>query len=197
RNFAPYQFGQFRIMEFPRYRSFAQSFSNTVPFSEAIGFITRLKKPTDVDLTYFVTAHELAHQWWGHQLVGARVAGSNMMSETLAQYSAYMLMQQHYGKDYMRRVLRHYLDRYLRGRAGEVRHERPLALVEREDYVWYSKGGQIMYTLADYVGEEEINKALRDFLMEHRYANADMSQDLPYPDTRDLVAALRARTPAE
>ncbi len=149
-NFSPYQFTQYRIMEFPRYRTFAQSFPNTVPFSEGIGFITRVLKPTDVDLTYFVTAHELGHQWWGHQLVGGRVEGSNMMSETLAQYSAYMVMQQKYGKDYMRRVLRHFLDRYLRGRAGEVRRERPLALVQREDYVWYYKGGQIMYTLADY-----------------------------------------------
>jgi aminopeptidase N len=197
RSFAPYQFSQFRIMEFPRYRGFAQSFANTVPFSEDIGFITRLEKPTDVDLTYFVTAHELAHQWWGHQLIGGRVAGSNMMSETLAQYSAYMLMQHHYGKDYMRLVLRHYLDRYLRGRAGEVRRERPLALVERESYVWYEKGGQVMYTLADYIGEDHVNQALRDFLLQHRYANADSSLDAPYPDTRDLVAALRAQTPAE
>ena len=102
------------------------------PSPKAIGFITRMVKPTDVDLTYFVTAHELAHQWWGHQLIGGEVQGSNMMSETLAQYSAYMVMQQKYGKDYMHKVLRHYLDRYLRGRAGETRHEPPLALVQRE-----------------------------------------------------------------
>ena len=210
-HFSPYQFRQFRIMEFPRYRTFAQSFSNTVPFSEAIGFITRLRKPTDVDLTYFVTAHELGHQWWGHQLVGGRVEGSNMMSETLAQYSAYMVMQQKYGKDYMHRVLRYFLDRYLRGRAGEVRHEPPLALVQREPYVWYDKGGQIMYTLADYIGEEQIDRALHNFLMRYRYANADnqvdavggadarmadRSEQQPYPDTRMLVEALRARDAA-
>ncbi len=34
-HFSPYQFTQYRIMEFPRYRTFAQSFPNTVPFSEA------------------------------------------------------------------------------------------------------------------------------------------------------------------
>ncbi len=33
-HFSPYQFTQYRIMEFPRYRTFAQSFPNTVPFSE-------------------------------------------------------------------------------------------------------------------------------------------------------------------
>ncbi len=64
-HFSPFQFTQYRIMEFPRYRTFAQSFPNTVPFSEGIGFIARVEKPTDIDLTYFVTAHELGHQWWG------------------------------------------------------------------------------------------------------------------------------------
>jgi hypothetical protein len=207
--FSPYQFKQFRIMEFPRYRSFAQSFSNTVPFSEAIGFIMRMIKPTDIDLVWFVTGHELGHQWWAHQLIGGRVEGSNMMSETLAQYSAYMLTEHKYGKDYMHRVLRHYLDRYLRGRAGEVRHEPPLSLVQREPYVWYEKGGQIMYTLADTIGEDRVNRALHNFLMAHRYANADNQVDAagdthgagaesqPYPDTRMLVDALRAEAPPE
>ncbi len=209
KNFSAYQFNQFRIMEFPRYRTFAQSFPNTVPFSEAIGFISRVLKPTDVDLTWFVTAHELGHQWWAHQLVGGQVQGSNMLSETLAQYSAYMVMQQKYGKDYMHRVLRHYLDAYLRGRSGEVRGERPLSLVQREDYVWYQKGGQIMYTLADYVGEDKINLALHNFLMKYRYANArnqtdaaqresgSAAENQPYPDTRLLVEALREQTPPE
>ena len=207
--FSPYQFKQYRIMEFPRYRTFAQSFPNTVPFSEAIGFITRVRNSSDVDLTYFVTAHELGHQWWGHQLIGGLVEGSNMMAETLAQYSAYMVMQHKYGKDYMHRVMHHFLDRYLRGRAGEVRRERPLALVQREPYVWYEKGGQIMYSLADYIGEDRVDLALHDFLMRYRYANAhnqvDAADDVtgtaaanqPYPDTRLLVDALRAQTPPE
>ncbi len=208
-HFSPYQFSQYRIMEFPRYRGFAQSFPNTVPFSESIGFIGRMAHKDDVDLSYFVTAHELGHQWWAHQLIGGDVQGSNMMSETLAQYSAYMVMQQKYGKDYMHKVLVHFLDRYLQGRSGELRHEPPLALVQREPYVWYEKGGQIMYTLADYVGEDKIDLALHNFLMQYRYANANnqmdavdathgaAAQDNPYPDTRMLVAALRAQTPPE
>jgi hypothetical protein len=137
------------------------------------------------------------------------VQGATMLDETLAQYSAYTLMEQRYGKDYMHRVLHHFLDRYLRERASEVRHERPLALVEREPYVWYQKGGQIMYTIADYVGTDKVNGALRDFLMEHRYANANNQTDAAgyaagaaaadgtYPDTRQFVAALMAVTPPE
>jgi hypothetical protein len=206
-HFSPYQFTQYRILEYPRYRTFAQSFPNTVPFSEGIGFIERMARKDDVDLTYFVTAHELGHQWWGHQLIGAQVQGSNMMSETLAQYSAYMVMEKKYGKDYMHKVLRHFLDQYLRGRAGEVRHEPPLSLVQREPYVWYDKGGQIMYTLADYIGEDKVDLALHNFLMQYRYANANNqvdaadtahnSVDQPYPDSRMLVDALLAQTPPE
>jgi hypothetical protein len=95
---------------------------------KASAFIGRMLRQDDVDLTYFVTAHELGHQWWAHQLIGAQVQGSNMMSETLAQYSASMVIQQKYGKDYMHKVMRQFLDRYLRGRAGELRHEPRLAL---------------------------------------------------------------------
>lgn len=193
-NFSNYQFGQFRIMEFPRYRQFAQSFPNTVPYSESIGFIERMVKKNAIDFTYFVTAHELGHQWWAHQLIGAHVQGSNMMSETLAEYSALMVMQHKYGRDNMHRFLRHELDRYLRGRSTEVRHEPSLALVQREPYVWYQKGGQIMYTLADYIGEDKVNLALHNFLMKYRYANATNAQTEDYPDTRQLVDALRAQT---
>jgi ABC-2 type transport system permease protein len=197
KNFSSFQFRQYRILEFPRYRTFAQSFPNTIPFSEGIGFISRVEKPTDIDFAYFVTAHELGHQWWAHQLTGARVEGSNMLSETLAEYSALMVMQQKYGRDNMHRFLKHELDRYLRGRAGEIRKERPVVLVENEPYVWYQKGGQVMYTLADYIGEDKVNLALHNFLMQHRYVNATDSQSGPYPDTRLLIDALRAQTPAD
>ncbi len=74
-NFGPYQYHQLRIVEFPRYATFAQSLPNEIPFSEAIGFIARVESPTDVDYPFYVTAHEVAHQWWAHQVIGADAAG--------------------------------------------------------------------------------------------------------------------------
>ena len=64
--FAPYQHRQVRIVEFPRYRGFAQSLPNTIPYSESIGFIARLDEDDDeaIDYVFYVTAHEVAHQWW-------------------------------------------------------------------------------------------------------------------------------------
>jgi ABC-2 type transport system permease protein len=97
----------------------------------------------------------------------------------------------------MHRFLKHELDQYLRGRAGEIRNERPVVLVQNESYVWYQKGGQVMYTLADYIGEDKLNLALHNFLMQYRYANANDSQSGRYPDTRQFVDALRAQTSPE
>jgi ABC-2 type transport system permease protein len=196
KNFSPFQFRQFRILEFPRYRQFAQSFPNTIPYQEN-WFITRVLSPDDIDYTYFVTAHELAHQWWAHQLIGGRVAGSNMMSESLAEYSALRVMQKKYGDYQMHKFLKHELDGYLRGRSGESHKETPLDLVQREAYVWYQKGSLVLYALSDYIGEDKLNLALHNFLMQYRYANATDAQSGPYPDTRQFVQALRDQTPPE
>ena len=77
KHFSPYQHRQVRIVEFPRYAAFAQSFPNTIPYSEGIGFIAKVDPddPDDIDYPYYVTAHEVAHQWWAHQIIGADVQG--------------------------------------------------------------------------------------------------------------------------
>ena len=77
-----------------------------------------------------------------------------MMSETLAEYSALMVMQHKYGDDNMHKFLQP--SSIAICAAAPVRSaERPLALVQQEAYVWYQKGGQIMYALADYIGEDK------------------------------------------
>lgn len=163
-NFSPYQHKQLRIIEFPRYALFAQSFPNTIPFSEGIGFIADLKNEDDIDYVFYVTAHEIAHQWWAHQLIGGNVQGATLMSESLAQYSALMVMEKRYGKDQMRKFLKYELDKYLSGRRGEMEKELPLTLCENQGYIHYHKGSVVMYSLRDYIGEENINKALSMYL---------------------------------
>lgn len=190
-NFGPYQFKQYRIIEFPRYRGFAQSFPNTVPYSEGLGFIARVEKEEDVDMTFYVTAHELAHQWWGHQAVGGFAQGSNMMSESLAQYSAFMVVEKEYKAEGLRRYLKRELDGYLRGRGAERRKEPPMTLVQNEPYVWYQKGSLVMYALKDYLGEERVNAALKKWLEQVKFRSA------PYTNSYEFVKTIREFTPPE
>ena len=175
-------------LEFPRYAEFAQTLANTIRYSEGIGFIAQVEKD-DIDYPFFVTAHEVAHQWWGHQLVGADVKGAAMLSETLAEYSALMVMEREFGRAQIGRFLRYELDQYLRGRGSEGRAEMPLALVENQQYIHYNKGALAMYALRDYIGEARVNAALKAFLDQWKYKGP------PYPTSRDLLVHLRAATP--
>ncbi|MBL8268123.1 ABC transporter permease/M1 family aminopeptidase [Steroidobacter sp.] len=190
-NFSPYQHKQVRILEFPRYAKFAQSFANTIPFSESIGFIADLRDPDDIDYVFYVTAHEMAHQWWGHQVIGADVQGQTMLMESLSQYSALMVMEKEYGREHMRRFLKYELDRYLRGRGGELIEELPLMRVEDQPYIHYAKGSLILYRLRDEIGEEALNRALANYIRDKAY------QQAPYTTTLELVDYLRAQTSSD
>ncbi len=190
--FSPYQHKQVRILEFPRYATFAQSFPNTIPFSEGIGFIADVDDSSkeNVDYPFYVTAHEVAHQWFAHQIVGANVEGSNMLSESLAQYGSIMVLEKEYGEDRLRKFLHIEMDNYLRSRANEAEKEKPLERVDDgQGYILYQKGGIVMHAMNKYIGEDSMNHALRRFI--DRYA----FQGPPYPTTLDFVAALRQSTP--
>ncbi len=184
-NFGPYQHRQVRILEFPRYASFAQSFPNTIPYSEAIGFIADIGED-DIDTVFYVTAHEVAHQWWAHQVIGANVQGATFMSESLAQYTALVVMEREYGRQRMRRFLKYELDKYLDGRGGELVEEMPLVRVENQGYIHYRKGSVVMYALRDALGEEAVNRALA------RYVEQTGFQQPPYTVSTELVELLRA-----
>ena len=187
REFSPYQHKQFRIIEFPRYEPMAISFPNTIPYSEAMGFISdvRDEKEKSIDTPFYVTAHELAHQWWGHQVAGAFMQGSSMLSESLSQYAALMVMEKEYGPHKMQRFLKYELNRYLMGRAMEKKSEKPLMLTENEQYIRYNKGSLVFYALKDYVGEGPLNAALREYIKKTAW------QEAPYTTTEEFVEVLK------
>jgi len=190
-NFTPYQHKQVRIIEFPRYARFAQSFANTIPFSESIGFIADLRDDDAIDYVYYVTSHEVAHQWWAHQVIGADMQGSTVLSESLSQYSALMVMEKKYGREKMRRFLRYELDRYLSDRSGELVEELPLYRVEDQQYVHYRKGSLVFYRLREEMGEEALNRALKRYLEDKGF------QQPPYTTSAELLDYIRAEAPAE
>ena len=192
-NFGPYQFGYARIIEFPGYDTFAQAFAGTMPYSESIGFAADVRDPETIDYVSYVTAHEVAHQYWAHQLIGADMQGSTLLSETLAQYSALMVMKQLYGEDKIRRFLKFELDRYLDGRKGDVLDEQPLMRVENQQHIHYRKGSLVMYLLQHRLGEDAVNRALARLVANYRFKGA------PFPRSLDLIAELRkeAKTPED
>ncbi len=191
REFGPYQHRQLRILEFPRYAGFAQSFPNTVPYSEGIGFTARVDSTNveDTDLPWFVTAHEIAHQWFPYQRMAANAEGAQMLSEALSEYAALVATAREHGLPFTQKFLRSELDGYLRGRAGERRGERPLTRVYQESYVWYQKGSLALFALRELIGEPALHGAIRAYLDEGRFTGP------PYATTLDFMRHLTAATP--
>jgi ABC-2 type transport system permease protein len=184
-NFGPYQHDHFRVVEFPGYREYAEAFAGTIAFSEFVGFTAEYNEEDIFDYVTGITAHEFAHQWWPGQMAGAEMEGYTLFVETLAQYSAHMVMQRLHGEEKIRRFLQYELDRYLVGRAWET-NEPPLARVIGQSYISYRKGANVMYLLTKRIGEDGVNRALRNILARYRFKGA------PYPRTLDLIAAFRA-----
>ncbi len=203
RNFGPYQFNHARIIEFPAYEEFAQAFAGTVPYSEGIGFLANAADADKIDYVTYITAHEIGHQYWGHQIVPADTQGATFVVETMAQYSALMVMKQLYGADKMRRFLKYELDNYLRNRGSEAIEELPLVRVENQGYIHYRKGSVVLYLLQDRLGEDRVNAMLADLFRRYRFSGppymspqvlADGFKRLARTDEeRELVADLLER----
>jgi len=187
-HFGPYQHRLVRIVEFPRYQEFAQSLTATIPYSEGIGFIAKIDED-DVDYPFALTAHEVAHQWWAHQLVSADVQGATVMSEVLAQYASLMVCRQEFSDKLVRKLLEHELDSYLRYRGSERLKEVPLMLVENQGYLHYRKGIVVMNALQDYIGEERLNRALAAYLEDYGY------QQPPFTNSIEFLEYIRRAVP--
>ncbi len=195
-NFSPYQYQQMRIIEFPRYAEFAQSFPGIVPFSEAIGFVLDIDDKKDVDMAFYVTAHELAHQWFGMQVEAANVQGQLMILETLSQYAALMVLKQKYSEEKVQQFLEIQKDRYLEGQRREGGEEPSLELVENQDYIYYAKGAINMYELQKHLGEDKVNLALKRFINDWNTKDGKLKLATDrYATTKDLLGYFRDVTP--
>ena len=184
--FGPYPYRELRIVEIPPYSIHGRAFPSAVGFSEA-NFITRAE-PGLVNLTFFGTAHEVAHQWWGGQIRPAYAKGRSFVSEALANYSAMLVTEKVLGPAEARRIYDYQMNRYLTHR-GETGKDAPLLEVDDMPHVAYGKGAVALYTLREHIGAEAVNGALRRFLEKYRGSGP------PYATSLDLYAELRAVTP--
>jgi ABC-type transport system involved in multi-copper enzyme maturation permease subunit len=191
RAFGPYPYRQINIAERAGHHGGGTASPTAIAVYESV-FALDVRNESDFDGVGLLTAHEVAHQWWGQQVLAARMQGAGMLVETLAQYSALMVMRRLQGDSRIRPFLQFQLDRYLAGRRTQVAREQPLAGVgPSQDYVAYGKGPLAFYLLQQRIGEAAVNRALRRFVDRYRFTVP------PYPSSLDLIAFLRteAKTP--
>ena len=187
RHYGPYPYKQLRMIEFPSSGGGLglTAHHTMIKFSEGYALVRPESDHRDIDLPFAVMAHEMGHQWWGHQIVPAGVEGAAVLSESLAWYSGMMVVEQTHGRQHLARLVDVMRNEYL---APHATREVPLLrATDRLDA--YRTGPLAMYALRESIGEQQVNTALRNLISKFNPSHP------PYPTSLDLYAELRAATP--
>ncbi|MDB5233478.1 MAG: transporter permease [Hymenobacter sp.] len=187
REFGPYPYDQLSLVETPGANSSMRltAYPGTIMYTESFALVNPQEEQRHLDLPFAVLAHEMAHQWWGHQVVPAYVEGAPVLSESLAWYSAMLVVEEAKGVEHLGRLLRMMRREYLTPRASAA-----VPLLRATDHFdVYRKGPFAMYALREYLGKAPINAALRQLLRHHGAGK------LPLPVSLDLYRELQAVTP--
>jgi len=121
----------------------------------------------------FVTAHEVAHQWW-YSLVGNDQVNQPWLDESLANYSIVHYYDYVYGRSRSELAFQNYVrSRYQKaldlGRDNVV--NQPVSAFTPEDYgyIVYGKGAVFFYELRQRLGDERMLAFLRAYLEDRKY----------------------------
>lgn len=147
-------------------------------------------------MAFYVTAHELAHQWFGMQVEAANVQGQLMILETLSQYAAIMVLKQEYSEEKVQQFLESQKQRYIEGKRRGGLLEPSLALVENQAYIYYAKGAINMYSLQETIGENKVNLALKRYLQDWNTIDGKLKTHTnKYVTSKELLGYFREVTP--
>lgn len=187
RFFGAYQHSEIRTVEIPITEgTYASVMGNTIPTSEARFILRNGKAKNQINLSFYVQAHELTHQWWGNQVIPANALGAKMLTESITEYISLRIYEQYFGQEKAHHFLSLQRQRYLEGRTNDAGKESPLYLVSPEqEYIAYGKGAMAFNALQYYVGEEKLNKILKEFLEKYKFRTEQ------YPTSTDLIAHLK------
>lgn len=179
-NFGPYPF---KSVNFVEVSSFTKGFAGTsypsaIFMTEDMIFHTNIQADTKQDVINELAGHELSHLWWGNSQINPdNREGATMLTETLAMYTEMMLYKKMYGKEKMMERLQIHQQIYDSEKGLYGNH--PLYKVKQgHSHIAYSKGVIVMVQLSELIGEEQVNIALKNFLLNNQYPKKPTSLDL-------------------
>ena len=161
--FGGYPYDQLRLVEHPSTAFGIHAAPINIDYSEGFSYMDPAADERDLDFVFAVVGHEVAHQWWGNQLRYARVEGGGILSESLAWYSAMKMVENVYGKQTARELLD-----LLKKEYDIPKSRADVPLIKGSDFFnLYRKGPLALYTISEYIGEDRMNKALRELFEKH------------------------------
>ena len=181
----PYPHRALKIVAAPDPGGGASAFPGLITVRDGLVAMRPDEDYRDVDFAFAVMAHEVAHQWWGHQLVPALVEGAPLLTESLAWHSAMDVVGATFGPGHLERLMGVLRQAYL-----APRPESGVPLLRAVEYFdAYRKGPFAMHAMREYVGADRVNTALRRLLEQHRPGETPLATSL------DLYRVLQTVTP--
>jgi len=166
-SFGTYPFAEFDVVEAP--------VSGGMEYPGLILIDTR-QYPTAGEYLEFVTAHEVAHQWW-YSLVGNDQVAEPWLDEGLTNFSTVYYYENVYGPDRAALAFDSYVaGRYLRVKASgqDAVVNQPVAAFTPELYsaIVYGKAAMFFQEVRTVLGDETFLAVLRTYLADRRYSVA-------------------------
>jgi len=180
-----------RMVEFPiTFITYATVNGNIVPFSETyLQCDVHNHKNKVFNMPFFVSAHETAHHWWGHRVDPANVKGSRVITEGMADYLSFKIIEKEFDCNKVFKIRKTMFNLYLKYRA-ELANETPLIYSSIEnEYLNYRKASFALYTLDNYLGQEKFNEIISKFEKENRFKTP------PFTTSLDFVKAIKNNCP--
>jgi ABC-2 type transport system permease protein len=203
--FGAYPWTNLRVTQFPALAGYAQGFPGNISFSEGIGFMSLPVQSGDddddsdegeLDVAFYIVAHESGHQWWGNIVTPGKGPGGNIISEGLAEFSALMLLHHERGEKQAATLRRRWEAQYVQGRSAD--NERAINRIDGsrpgDQVVTYQRAGWAFWMLRSVMGEAAMLAGMQDFVVRWRDGVA-MEGGLDFPLIEDFLASLRPHAP--
>ncbi len=127
------------------------------------------------DKTYVnVNAHELAHQWFGN-LVTAQTGKHHWLQEGFATYYALLAEKELFGDDHFQWKMYEMAERLQQASTTDTI---PLLNEKASSLTFYQKGAWALHYLREQIGEENFQKAVKNYLKKYGYQNVNTSDFL-------------------
>ena len=174
--YGPYPYDELHIAQMAPQLDFGQS---PMGFVQLTGIAFLSQAQLESDFVHGFLAHEIAHQWWAHQ-VGWASEMDDWLSESFAEYASGIFVKEYQGPKRFQRTLQQW-----KQRAKLADKEAPIAWASalagpnaydlRTDLL-YAKGPYVLHMLRVQLDDEKYTQVMRS--IQETYRNRNISTEM-------------------